>query len=344
MSKCAVVILNWNGEKMLKEYLPSVVKYASDYDIIVADNGSTDNSLEFLHESFPQIRTITLDRNYGFAEGYNLALKEVSADYYFILNSDVELKSDPIAPLIDIIETDSNIGAVMPKILSQREPTKFEHAGAAGGFIDKYGFPFCRGRILKETESDNGQYDRVCEVFWATGAALFVRSELFHAMGGFDSDFFAHFEEIDFCYRLQNSGYRILCEPRSVVYHLGGGALSNESPFKLYLNYRNNLYMLHKNLPDGIYKKVIFTRMVIDGLLATIYLLTGKIDYFRSVVKAHSDYRKQRKALDKKRENITQKLNNSGFYNGSIILAYIRGQRKFSQLKNKYINFNYVER
>ncbi|MEG0500101.1 MAG: glycosyltransferase family 2 protein, partial [Rikenellaceae bacterium] len=257
---------------MLKKFLPTVVSFITtpDCEVIVADNGSTDGSLPYLQSNFPTLRVISFDRNYGFAEGYNRALHEITADYYLLLNSDVELKNDPLPPLIELLDSHPEIGAAMPKILSQQNPTMFEYAGAAGGYIDTLCFPFCRGRIIGTVEEDKGQYDTIREIFWASGAALFVRSKLYHELGGLDADFFAHMEEIDFCWRLKNAGHRIFCEPRSAVYHLGGGALNNESPFKLYLNYRNNLYMMHKNLVHP--HMLIFIRMIIDGMLAVVYL------------------------------------------------------------------------
>lgn len=330
--KVAVVILNWNGEKMLKKFLPTVVSNITtpDCEVIVADNGSTDNSVKFLEENFPTIRRIIFDKNYGFAEGYNRALREVDADYFLLLNSDVELKSDPLPPLIKLLDGNKKVGAAMPKILSEQSPKMFEYAGAAGGYIDSLCFPFCRGRVIGTVEEDNGQYDTLKEIFWASGAALFVRSELYNELGGLDGDFFAHMEEIDFCWRLKNNGYKIMCEPASTVYHLGGAALGNESPFKLYLNYRNNLYMMHKNLvrPKG----KIFVRMMIDGMLAAVYLMQGKLNYFKSVVRAHSDYRKNKKALDAKRATMVHNSVNC-VYKGSIIVSYALGKRKFSKLK-----------
>lgn len=330
--KVAVVILNWNGEKMLERFLPTVVANLTtpDCEVIVADNGSTDHSLAFLEKNFPTVRRILLDKNYGFAEGYNRALKEVTADYFLLLNSDVEFKNDPLPPLIKRLDGDKKIGAAMPKILSVESPDKFEYAGAAGGYLDSLCFPFCRGRIIGTVEQDCGQYDTLKEVFWASGAALFVRSELYRELGGLDGDFFAHMEEIDFCWRLKNNGYKIMCEPSSVVYHLGGGALANESPFKLYLNYRNNLYMMHKNLVR--HKGKIFLRMMIDGALAAAYLLQGKTDYFKSVVRAHADYRKNKMMLNKKRAMIVHNGVNC-VYKGSIIISYALRKRKFSKLK-----------
>ena len=338
MKTVAIVILNWNGEKMLKQFLPTVVKNITDSNcsIIVADNGSSDGSIKLIESEFPTVKLILLDKNYGFAGGYNRALKSLKHDYFFLLNSDVELKSNPIPALLNMLERDSKIGAAMPKILSQKNPEYFEHAGAAGGYIDKFGFPFCKGRIIGTIEKDCGQYETEDEIFWATGAALFIRSKIYNEVGGLDDDFFAHMEEIDLCWRVKNIGYNIAYQPKSSVYHVGGGALNSESPFKLYLNFRNNLYMLHKNLPSDIMKSRIFKRMIIDGMLASIYLLTGKLSYFKAVIKAHKDYKKERLNLDKKRETTNPQIT-SKIYNGSIILDYAKGLKRFSKLNlNKF--------
>lgn len=330
--RVAVVILNWNGVEVLKKFLPSVLSNLTtpDCEVIVADNGSTDDSVDWLRENYPDLQLILLDKNYGFADGYNNALSEVKADYFMLLNSDVEWKDDPIQPLLDILDGDATIGIAMPKILSQREPEMFEYAGAAGGFIDYFGFPFCRGRILNSIERDDRQYDSVKDVFWASGAALFIRSELYCQLGGLDGTFFAHMEEIDLCWRAQSAGYRVVCEPKSRVYHVGGASLNSESPFKLYLNFRNSLFMLHKNLVN--YKLRVFLRMSIDGVLAVCYLLQGKLSYFKAVIRAHNDYRRSRVELDKSREKIRPKRCKY-VYKGSIILGYIIGKNKFSKLK-----------
>lgn len=330
--RVAVVILNWNGVEVLKKFLPSVVLYQTtpDCEVIIADNGSTDSSASWLKENYPDLRLILLDKNYGFADGYNHALKQVDAEYFLLLNSDVEWKENPLQPLIDILDRDKSIGIAMPKILSQRSPEMFEYAGAAGGYIDYFGFPFCRGRILGKIERDDNQYDSLKDIFWASGAALFIRSELYHKLEGLDGSFFAHMEEIDLCWRAQLAGYRVVCEPKSKVYHLGGASLNNESPFKLYLNFRNSLYMLHKNLENKRLR--IFTRMLIDGVLACCYLLQGKVSYFKAVVKAHKDYRKNKGELDKSREKLRHKRSKY-IYKGSIIAAYAMGKNKFSKLK-----------
>jgi len=303
----AIVILNWNGEKYLQQFLPVLIKNTtlSDVEIIVADNASTDASMEVMKEIFPTIRTIVLDKNYGFAGGYNKAFAQVDADYYILLNSDVEVTKNWLEPLVTYMNTHENVAACQPKILSYLQRTHFEHAGAAGGFIDRFGFPFCRGRIFGVVEEDKGQYDKVVDVFWATGACMLVRSDIFWKAGGLDDDFFAHMEEIDLCWRLKSRGYRIVCIPESKVYHIGGGTLNVESPHKTYLNFRNNLLLLYKNLPNNQLKKIMFWRSFFDYLAALQLFVTGKPDNARSVFKARSDYKRMRPDFENKRkENV----------------------------------------
>lgn len=248
MKKTAVVILNWNGRKFLKKFLPDVIKFSKkDAEVIVADNASTDDSVAVLKADFPEIRIIENKSNGGFAKGYNQALKLIDAEYYILLNSDIEVTENWINPVIELMESDKNIAACQPKIRSYHEKEKFEYAGAAGGFIDKFGYPFCRGRIFQSLEEDKGQYDDTVEIFWATGAALFIRAELYHKLGGMDDDFFAHMEEIDLCWRLKNEGYKIMYCPKSTVYHVGGGTLPTSSSWKTYLNFRNNFFLIYKN-------------------------------------------------------------------------------------------------
>lgn len=330
----AVVILNWNGLKMLRQYLPTLIERTKDEGafIVVADNGSTDGSLQWMEENWPQIRTIEFDRNYGFTGGYNRALREIDADYYVLLNSDIEVSEGWLEPLINFMEENPDAGICQPKILSIAEPDRFEYAGAAGGFIDRYGYPFCRGRILSNLEKDHGQYDTPKECFWATGACLVIRSALYHHLGGLDNSFFAHMEEIDLCWRAKNLGYRVWCIPSSTVHHLGGGTLPNNSPKKLYFNYRNNLLMLHKNLPESIRRRRIFFRQCLDGASAAIYLLTFKWDYFKSVCQAHRDFRRMRRDLDP--SPFGEERNNIGYLNNSIVLKFfLSGKKlKFSDL------------
>ncbi len=333
MSKVAVVILNWNGRKFLEEFLPSVIEHsANDSDIIIADNASTDDSVDFLEKNFPQVKIIVNDQNYGFAEGYNMALAKVEAEYFILLNSDIEVTSNWINPVIELMDNNPDIGACQPKIRSFHDRDRFEYAGASGGYIDRLGYPFCRGRIFQFIEKDHGQYDDNREVFWATGACLFVRAELFMKYGGFDSDFFAHMEEIDFCWRLKNYGYKIFVCPASTVYHIGGGTLPKASYKKTYLNFRNNLTLLYKNLPNRRKKRVFLMRCILDGIASFKFLLEGHIQDFYAVSRAYgSFYRTLYKTRLKRKKLIQNKV--SMIYSGSIVVDhYIRKVNKFSKL------------
>lgn len=284
----AIVILNWNGAHHLRRFLPSVLKTDHpNVEVVVADNGSTDQSLEVLEKEFPSVRVIRLDRNYGFAEGYNRALEQVSADYFMILNSDVDVEPGWMNPLVDLLETNPDIAACQPKILSVQQPDRFDYAGAAGGWLDAFGYPFARGRIFDHCESDQGQYNNSAPIFWASGAALFIRATVFREVGGFDPYFFAHQEEIDLCWRIQRKGYKIYACPRSVVHHLGGGTLPRGNSRKTYLNFRNNHLMLIKNLSLGRKCWVVPVRFALDGLSAWKGLFSGDGGYFLSILKAH---------------------------------------------------------
>ena len=324
----AVVILNWNGLPMLQAYLPTLVARTQDPGafIVVADNGSTDGSVDWLQANWPDIRTLRFDKNYGFTGGYNRALREIDADYYVLLNSDVEVSEGWLAPLVGFLEEHPEVGICQPKILSMADRGRFEYAGAAGGFIDRYGYPFCRGRILSNLESDTGQYDEAEDCFWATGACMVVRSALYHHLGGLDELFFAHMEEIDFCWRAKLLGYQVWCVPASTVWHVGGGTLPNNSPKKLYFNYRNNLLMLYKNLPERVRWSRIFIRMCLDGASAAIYLLSGKWPFFKAVWRAHRDYRRMRR--DEDPSPFEEERNNIGLYDGSIVLKFFLSGRK----------------
>ena len=288
-AKIAIVILNWNGAKLLQQFLPSVIQFSHfDYvEIVVADNGSTDESLSILRNQFPEVKILDLKQNFGFAQGYNLALKQIQAEYYVILNSDVEVTEGWLDSPIGMMDANKSIAAVQPKILSYHFKNRFEYAGAAGGFIDRHGYPFCRGRIFNRVESDRGQYDNSIDIFWASGACMFVRAKNFHDAGGLDADFWAHMEEIDLCWRLKNRGFRIVYTSRSVVYHLGGGSLSYDNPHKLFLNFRNNLWLLYKNLPAKKLFPVILMRMILDGVAAFKLLAEFNLNGIRSVLKAH---------------------------------------------------------
>ena len=272
----AVVILNYNGSQMLRRFLPSVLANSPESEVIVADNASTDDSVAVMRNEFPSVPLLLLDKNYGFAEGYNRALQQVDAEYYLLLNSDVEVAEGWLAPLLEYMNVHEDVAACQPKLLSQKEKHLFEYAGAAGGFLDRYGYPFCRGRIFDAVESDEGQYDTITDLFWATGAALMVRSADYWSAGGLDGTFFAHMEEIDLCWRLRSRGRRVVCVPSGVAYHVGGATLSKSNPRKTFLNFRNNLLMLYKNLPANELRGVMFVRAMLDYVAATKFLLSAK--------------------------------------------------------------------
>jgi GT2 family glycosyltransferase len=298
----AVVILNWNGQKFLEQFLPKVIQYSSIAKVCVADNQSSDDSVAFVKKHFPEVIIIQNTSNNGFAGGYNVALKQINAEYYVLLNSDVEVTEHWLEPTIALMDSNKNIAACQPKILDYNHKHLFEYAGAAGGFIDKYGYPFCRGRVFNDLEEDKNQYNDAVEVFWATGACMFVRAEAFWKVGGFDIDYFAHMEEIDLCWRLKNIGYQIYTEPKSLVYHVGGGTLHKLSPTKTYLNFRNNLTTLTKNSsPRFLFFKILY-RMVLDGIAAYKFLFEGKGAHFIAVAKAHVSFYAQLSSTLKKRK------------------------------------------
>lgn len=314
--KTAVVILNWNTKGFLEKFLPGLISSVSelpDTEVIVADNASTDGSLELMKEMFPEIRTIVFDRNYGFTGGYNKAFESVDSEYFVLINSDIEVPAGWLKPLADWMDSHPECGACAPKLHSWQERDKFEYAGAAGGYLDRFGYPLCRGRVMGRLETDHGQYDKPKDVFWATGACLMVRSSVYKALGGLDERFFAHMEEIDLCWRMQLQGWRVTVVPDSVVYHVGGGTLPATSPFKLFLNYRNNLLMLANNLAStyaldafregyGLTaaarkgrkqaERLILFRKMLDLMSAAVYLMTLKTDCFKAVLKAHKEFRK----------------------------------------------------
>ena len=334
MDKVAIVILNWNGEKMLRKFLPSVIEHSPQAQIYVADNASTDGSMELLRTQFPMVRTIVLDRNWGFAEGYNKALAQVDAEYYVLLNSDVEATPQWLDLLVDFMDSNKDVAACQPTLLSDAKRDMFEYAGADGGFIDRYGYPFCRGRVLQRTETDSGQYDSPGGILWVSGACLVTRSSVWRQLGGLDDRFFAHMEEIDYCWRAQISGYAIAVVPESTVWHLGGGTLSSDSPFKLELNHRNNLLLLENNLPGTIGRvparaRILF-RMLLDWGSALVYLLSGNSAGFKAVVRAHRDYRKLRRG----RRPASGHKKVRGYWKKCIILqSLLRGDGIFSYLK-----------
>lgn len=348
--RLAVVILNWNGAGFLQRFLPGVVEgstgsYAPqrcEVTVVVADNGSTDNSLAWMAENFPDnagglLKVISFDHNYGFTGGYNRAMCDdalVGYDYYLLLNSDVEVTPGWLIPLVDTLRGDDSVGAVMPKIHAFGRDNMFEYAGACGGFIDLMGYPFCRGRIFGTIEPDEGQYDTPRDVFWASGAAFLVRASLWHRLGGLDESFFAHMEEIDFCWRLHRAGCRVMVVPQAVVAHVGGGALPATSPRKTYLNFRNNIAMLYKNLSRGWFMAVYGTRLCADGILGVAYLVTGKTPFAAAVLRAHSDFwsrmwpRLARRNSDGRFTLPSKHI----LYRGSIALRYLFGQRTFGNM------------
>jgi GT2 family glycosyltransferase len=341
VKKVAVVILNWNGRALLEKYLPSIVQNTNQElaKLYVADNASEDDSVSFLVKEYPQIEIIKLDKNYGFAGGYNKALASLKEEYFVLLNSDVAVAPLWIEPILERMEADKTIAAAQPKILSDRNNAFFEYAGACGGFIDYLAFPFCRGRVLANTEEDKNQYDESIDVFWCSGAAFFVRAELYKQVGGLDAKFFAHMEEIDFCWQLNSMGYRLICEPTSVVYHYGGATLDYNSPRKLYLNFRNSLLMMYKNLPaDRIYY-TMFKRMILDGVAALQFLLKFELLNFKAVWTAHMDFYKMVSAYKMDRKEIQKRAVKKDFHtvlNKSMIwLYYFKRERSFS-LYHKY--------
>jgi GT2 family glycosyltransferase len=332
----AIVILNYNGRHYLEKFLPTVLKYSEGYEIWVADNASTDQSLEWLKSQFPAVKTLLISENKGYAGGYNYALKQIEAHYYVLLNSDIEVTRDWIAPVITFMETDDKIAACQPKIRAYDLPTHFEYAGAAGGYMDYLGYPFCRGRIFDTREEDLGQFDDETDVFWATGACLFVRSDAFHKANGFDERFFAHMEEIDLCWRLLNLGYRITFSGKAVVYHVGGGTLHKSNPKKTFLNYRNNLIMLFKNLPKGRRKKTLFFRLILDGLSSVRFVASGAWPDVLAIIRAHYAFYALMPTLLKEREHTTYR---APLYYRSIVWEYfVLGKHRFSELTK--INFS----
>ena len=335
-NRIAVVILNFNGAEMLRAFLPSVVDYSPEAEVIVADNCSTDASAQVMREEFPAVRYIQLEKNYGFADGYNRALAQVEAEYFLLLNSDVEVTQGWLAPMLEYMDSHPGVAACQPKLLSYKNKKEFEYAGACGGFIDKYGYPYCRGRIFDTVEEDKGQYDSVAELFWATGAALMIRAEDYRAAGGLDGTFFAHMEEIDLCWRLRSRGRGIVCIPQSCVYHVGGATLNKSNPRKTYLNFRNNLLMLYKNLPENELSHVMFVRALLDYVAAFKSLLSGDAAGCRAVLQARRDFRRiKHDYSDLRRENLEKCVEADVKERTSFSILwkyYAGGRRLFSEL------------
>lgn len=335
MKKIAIVILNWNGKELMERFLPLVIEHSADQaEVYVVDNHSSDESVKFVRENFPLVKLIEFDRNHGFSSGYNLALRQIEAEYYVLVNTDIEVTPDWLNPMLTLMESMPDVAACQPKILSWHHRDEFEYAGAAGGFIDRFGYPFCRGRIFQNIEKDTGQYDDVAEIFWASGACLMVRAELFHRVGGFDDDFFAHMEEIDLCWRLKHLGYKIMYCGYSVVYHIGGASLDKSSPRKTYLNIRNNNTLLYKNLPPDQLWGVMIVRFFLDLLASLKFLIDGGIKHFIAVSRAHLGFYLAIKKNRKKRKKIAHR-HVSKIYRGIIVFEhFILGYKKFSQFNS----------
>lgn len=337
VEEIAIVILNWNGKHFLEKFLPSVVEHSNGAKIIIADNASNDDSISFLKENYPKIEIIRNNENKGFAGGYNEALKSVKSKFYLLLNSDIEVTKGWLEPLLEVME-DPQVAGCQPKILSYQNRTMFEHAGASGGYLDRNYYPFCRGRIFDKFEEDHGQYNGKTEIFWATGAALLIRSDLFHEVGGFDEAFFAHMEEIDLCWRLKKRGYSFIVEPKSTIYHVGGGTLPYLSPRKTYLNFRNSLFMIVKN-HNGLLFPKLFHRMILDGIAALRFFVRFQWKHLAAVFNAHVAMYKRFNTLLKQRAEIRKtgnQFNTGGLYKGSILWArYFKGITKFSQLNQR---------
>ena len=319
MKKIAVVVLNWNGAKLLEQFLPSIIQYSDEAKIYVADNASTDTSIAVIKEQFPSVTIIQNDGNYGFAKGYNVALQQVQEEYYALVNSDVEVTENWLTPVLSIFETEPNLGIIQPKILDYKNKAYFEYAGAAGGFIDQFGYPYCRGRIFETIEKDNGQYNDELEIFWASGACFFIRKEVYQKLNGFDGDFFAHQEEIDLCWRAFNLGYKAKYTSQSVVNHVGGATLNESNPKKTFLNFRNSLLMLTKNLPENKLVPILFARLLLDGLAGIQFIFKGKFIHCWAILKAHFHFYHLINKTLKKRKG-TQ--SNSYYHSKSILYSY----------------------
>ena len=338
MKKTSIIILNWNGRKLLEQFLPSVLAHSlnDDCEVMVADNGSTDDSVDFLKTQYPDVPLIALDKNYGFAGGYNRAIEQVNAEYVVLLNSDVETTEGWLQTLVDFMDAHPQVVAVQPKIRSFHEKEKFEYAGAAGGFIDRYGYPFCRGRIFNVLETDTGQYDDATPVFWATGACLLIRRKEYIEAGGLDARFFAHQEEIDLCWRLNARGRGVMCVPSSVVYHVGGASLNKENPRKTYLNFRNNLLMMYKNVQPQLFVSIFAIRYVLDFLAVVHLLLQGNFKNAQAVIKAHRDFLKMRTHYKSIRKDNLQKATITHIdtqYPQSVLWQfYVRSKKTYSSL------------
>jgi hypothetical protein len=330
LKKIAVVILNWNGQKLLEQFLPSIIQYSPQATIYVADNASTDDSIAFVKANFPTIKIVINDQNYGFAQGYNKALKNIETELLALVNSDIEVTENWLIPILETFEKEPETAIIQPKILDYKNKTYFEYAGAAGGFIDQFGYPYCRGRIFDTVEKDQGQYDDSREIFWASGACFFIRNTIYKDLEGFDDDFFAHQEEIDLCWRAFNSGFQIKYNPNSIVFHVGGATLQQGNPKKTYLNFRNSLFMLTKNLPKEKLFQILFLRLILDGIAGVQFLLLGKFKHCTAILKSHFSFYYNFKREYKKRKKIKYKK----YYNSKSIvyLYYIKKVKIFKDI------------
>ncbi len=328
MTNVAIVILNYNGEDYLSTFLPPVLAHSKKAQLIVADNASTDGSVNLLKSDFPMVQLIELEQNFGFAGGYNEALKEAEAEYFVLLNSDIEVSPNWLDPLIGFLDENDTYAACQPKIKDYNHRARFEYAGACGGFIDTLGYPYCRGRLFDEIEIDSGQYNEAQDIFWASGACMVIRSKIFFELGGFDSDFFAHMEEIDLCWRIQSNGYRIKCLPESTVYHVGGGTLNKTSPFKTYLNFRNGLYLLLKNLPLSSLIFKLPARLIMDWIAAFKFVGEGNIKHSIAIIKAHWSFLYRFLKILGKRKQLSGTPNQKSI----VFQYYVQGKRRFSEL------------
>lgn len=342
MKLVSIIILNWNGKQYLEEFLPALERHTTHpgAELVVADNGSADGSLEFLRKEHPGIRVVELDKNYGFSGGYNRAAAQIDSTYMLLLNSDIEVTEGWLEPILELMESDHKVGACTPKILDYKRKTHFEYAGAAGGFVDRFGYPFCRGRIFDHLEADVGQYDRPADLFWGTGACLMVRTDLFLESGGLDERFFAHMEEIDLCWRFQRMGYRIRYVPGSTVYHVGGATLRRGDPVKTFLNFRNNLLLLYKNLPVRGRFTTLFMRMMLDGLSALRFLFQGAFKDFRAVFRAHLAFygtKSSYKGIKNQNKSLENNVLASGIYPGSIVIDFfLKNKKTFLDLEPSF--------
>ncbi len=328
--RIAVVILNWNGKKLLEQFLPSIIEHSQDASIYVADNASTDNSISFLKSTYPSVKIIQNSENGGYAKGYNDALKQVKEDVFCLVNSDIEVTKNWLSPILQTFNSDSNIAIIQPKILDFKNKSYFEYAGAAGGFIDKYGYPYCRGRIFNTVEKDNGQYDDISDIFWSSGACLFIRKRVFEELNGMDEAYFAHMEEIDLCWRAKNLDYEVKYVGSSTVYHIGGATLKNTNPKKTYLNFRNSLYNIVKNAQGNLFI-LVFVRLILDGIAGIKFIFEFKFAHFISIISAHFSFYKHLSTLLKQRKTLTQSKNY--YYLNSIVWSYfIRKKRAFNRL------------